>query len=195
MDCKQSSLILAAVLLLVVLFRTKSESFQYSNAPILTLGSAPMGAPASQNFEILHTRDYGTSKTGFQKDFKDVYNRNLRLILQPDGNLVLIKSKNNGTSSVFLNSPTPWDYSPQQVIWSSRSARGWGPRRLVMQVDGNLVIYNDNYLDKNPQWGTGPISVARSNLGWNYFNLNVRDDGRGAYLVIEDNTKKPYKLL
>lgn len=70
----------------------------------------------------------------------DTADRRLRLILQPDGNLVL--------------------YSPTRALWAS-STVGKQAAFLAMQPDGNLVLYDR---DSRPIWNSGTSSTEGLHL-------------------------------
>lgn len=72
-------------------------------------------------------------------------------------------------------------FSGGNAIWSSRSdGKGQSPRRLVMQNDGNLVIY-DVY--GRPTWAS-----RTDNKGAKPHRLVMQDDGN---LVIYDGNNRP----
>ncbi len=73
-------------------------------------------------------------------------NKKYKMVLQTDGNLVV--------------------YSPTKAIWNSRT---WGTavKRLDMQPDGNLVLYDQN---KKPLWHTSTWGKGAS-------RLVMQDDG------------------
>lgn len=85
-------------------------------------------------------------------------NRQYRLIMQTDGNLVL--------------------YGPNGATWATSSTIGGGDRLMVMQCDGNLVVYNGA---SQPLWYSG----TNGHYGaW----LALQDDGN---LVIYDALNIP----
>ncbi len=99
--------------------------------------------------------DHGTLQQG-EKLESD--NGKYFAILQGDGNFVVYSSKNfNRRGKDF-------------PIWSSRTnKKGVAPRRLVMQTDGNLVLYDKN---NSPQWN------SRTNgRGKGPFKAIMQDDG------------------
>lgn len=85
-------------------------------------------------------------------------NKQYRLVLQGDGNLVLYKGSN--------------------ALWASNTVLP-NIAKVVMQGDGNLVIYTG---DGQPAW-----DCYRS-LGHSGARLNLQDDGN---LVIYDSTNRP----
>ncbi|CAF1278802.1 unnamed protein product [Rotaria sordida] len=86
-----------------------------------------------------------------------------RLVLQPDGNLVLYASDNT---------------VPVNALWTSGSFRR-GPHRFVVQADGNLVIYDGN---NQASWAS---NTRRQNA--NRGRLALQDDGN---LVFYDNNNQ-----
>ena len=80
--------------------------------------------------------------------------RHLFLFMQADGNLCFYPSM---------------EMSPYTCIWASGThGKGRGPHHLIMQRDGNLVIYD---ADHRPTWSTNTHGSGKSC----YFR--VQDDG------------------
>ena len=92
------------------------------------------------------------------------------LIFQTDGNLVLYRTSDKG------------------VIWASKSD-GKAPRRFMVQLDGNVVLYVDDYRRLGVAWASatnapgGGVSPPREFV--------LRDNGD---LVILENGKQIYSL-
>ena len=90
-------------------------------------------------------------------------NRNYRLILQSDGNLVLYDSNNralwaswtDGKKVSFLAMQSDGNlvlYDNEQIpIWSTHTSGKDSNARLIVQLDGNLVLYSGTM---NPLWNT-----------------------------------------
>ena len=86
--------------------------------------------------------------------------------MQDDGNFVLLASSH---------------FHSKNAIWASKShGKGKGPYRLVMQSDGNLVIYDSN---NKATWATGTDKKGAPG-----HKLIMQDDGN---LVIYDGHNKP----
>ncbi len=83
-----------------------------------------------------------TFKTGalYPRQSIDTTDRRFRLVLQPDGNLVL--------------------YSPNRALWAT-GTDGKSAAYLAMQTDGNLVLYDHN---NQPLWYTNTSAVGKSYL-------------------------------
>jgi hypothetical protein len=86
--------------------------------------------------------------TLFSGQFMKAAGRDIYLVMQNDGNLVLYRSI---------------DFSPHQAAWSTNTYnKGVGPYRCVIQTDGNFVIYDSR---NAPLWasntdGKGPHCVV-----------------------------------
>ena len=88
--------------------------------------------------------------------------------MQDDGNFVVYSSKS------FNNKGKDFP------IWNSQTVnKGAAPRRLTMQTDGNLVVYDKN---NSPLWNSGTAGK-----GTGPFKVIMQDDGN--LVVYEANGK------
>ena len=87
-------------------------------------------------------------------DYLKAKGRHLYLFMQADGNLVLYPNT---------------DQIPATHIWASKThGKGRSPHHLILQRDGNLVIFDaDNW----PTWSTNTHKVGKGCI------FKVEDDG------------------
>lgn len=113
--------------------------YSSSNSPLWSTGT--LHIPSHLDFVDTSLSSLNGQETMFPGQQLETANRNYRLILQSDGNLVLYDSMN-------------------RVLWSSGTF-GLPVAYLAIQSDGNLVMYNAN---NQPLWNTVTFGHGPSQL-------------------------------
>ena len=142
------------------------EFFVRSRTGMLTSQTPPPSTPpADQSRNMLKDSHHEHEKTLKSGQYIKAPGRDLYLFMQEDGNLCFYPNLQKISSS---------------CIWSSATFnKGRGPYRLIMQDDGNLVIYD---ADNKATWATGTHGKGS---GCHFY---CQEDGN---LVIYDNQKRP----
>lgn len=130
------------------------------------------------------------------------------LVFQRDGNLVLYnrssraiweaKTMNRGTQAIFQNDGNLVVYAPGNRSIFSSNTSGRRANKLVVQDDGNVVIYNRS----TPLWATNTNNNDSNNgngNGWGfrggsvnpghefYKSQKIYSGDRGVYLVLQND--------
>lgn len=142
-----------------LVLQSDGNAVVYSSTNVPLWSSSTAGLPGGESY-VAHTlRSPGSL---YELQNLTTANRKYRMILQPDGNLVVYSPTRAIWSSGTAGKEVAGLYlqgdgnlviygTSGRALWSSSSA-GNGSSRLVMQGDGNLVIYGQ---DGKPTWSSG----------------------------------------
>ncbi|MDA3851947.1 MAG: hypothetical protein PF447_11855 [Spirochaetaceae bacterium] len=161
----------------------------------------------SHKFPTEIAKDSGWLMNGYNQVLLVSENNRFTLVFQYDGNLVLYKdqiipiwSSNSYNKPVegfiFQADGNPSVYGGGQEFWSPYCPHQGG-EKLVLQNDGNLVVYTQ---DLNPIWASGtsiPPSQVPKNTGWIRNNSDQEilrsNDGRFHLIFQPDGNLVLYK--
>jgi hypothetical protein len=98
-----------------------------------------------KRYQLVHSDDNDPEEMILRsEDWLKAEGRHLYLFMQADGNLVLYPNT---------------DRIPAEHIWASKThGKGCYPHHLVLQRDGNLVIYD---ADHKPTWSTNTHKIGK----------------------------------
>jgi energy-coupling factor transporter ATP-binding protein EcfA2 len=128
----------------------------------------------TDSFETLKGDTRYAKTNDFLQPGQAIISKNLKylLVYQKDGNLVIFKKKgmvprwessttgstrammrSDGNFVIYLKEPVENNRDETNILWSTRTG-GHPKAYIVMQEDGNLVIYDDDGDHKHPIWAS-----------------------------------------
>ncbi|KAK9120575.1 hypothetical protein Syun_018192 [Stephania yunnanensis] len=120
----------------------------------LTLTSAPISVVAADNM-ITAGQSLGADQYLQNGPYKFIMQSDCNLVLYVNQNTALWSSKTNGAgtscTATLMNDGSLVVQSGTNTLWSSGKTGGTNSYWLIVQTDGNVVIYG------SPLWATGTV--------------------------------------